>query len=123
MTRAVLCHPLGDPEAERTEAAGDEIGGVGMECDGMRLKGADALETCDKALTSAEGDMVVGSGMSDIGPEHGDFIGSGNGREIDYSAPGIGVFEGEDFSQAPEGRLCGLQGKGSRSGGDGGAAD
>ena len=118
-----MCHPLGDAQAEGAEAAGDEIGGVGMEIDGMRLNGAEALETSDKTLTGAKGDMVVGRRMSDIGPEHGDFIGSGNRRQIDHSAPGFGVFEGEDFTQAPEGRLCGLEGKRSRTGRDGGAAD
>ena len=123
MTRAVLCHPLGDPEAEGAEAAGNEIGGIGIELDGVRLKGADMLETCDKALTGAIGDMVVGSGMSDIGPEESDLIGGGNGRQIDHSTPGIGIFEGKDFAQAPEGRLCGLQGRRIGPGGDGGAAD
>jgi hypothetical protein len=69
MTGALLSHPLSQPEPEGTEAAGDEIGGVGVELQLLRFRSTNALETSDKTLTVAKGDMVFGGRRADIGPE------------------------------------------------------
>ena len=92
----MLYHPVGDPEAQGAEAAGDEIGGVGLELDGRRLSGTGALETCDIALTSAKGDMVVRRRDERYRTRACETSSSvANRRQIDHSSPGFGVFEGE----------------------------
>jgi hypothetical protein len=113
---------LSEPEAEGAEAAGDEIAGVGLELDGFRFTGWEALETGDKALAVAKGDMVFSVGTDDIGPEACGIIFSGEVREVEQSTPEVRVFEGEDFPEAPEGSLCRLQGEERRTGRDGAAA-
>ena len=62
MTGAVLYHPVGDPEAQGAEAAGDDVGGIGWNWTAQDPACCPVRGAGRSALTSSKGEMVVGVG-------------------------------------------------------------